>query len=210
MQLDILSLFPEYFDSPINTSIIKRAIEKRLIKLNCINIRDFTEDKHKKVDDRPFGGEITGYSPPGKLPLAGPAPQPRRRLAGTPLLQTAQPPGQAQRCIDGHQRGDVSTHLGDDVGVGADPAEAEDLQPPAQNRVSAFPAGRGGQVEAEEADRDAYASLNPPSLCLISLATTTPEAEACTSPRVTPAPSPMANILPTSVSRHPLSSSREE
>lgn len=56
MKIDILTLFPEFFESPFNTSIIKRAKEFEKIEINVIDIRDFTTDKHKKADDRPFGG----------------------------------------------------------------------------------------------------------------------------------------------------------
>lgn len=56
MHIDILSLFPEYFSSPFKVSMIKRAIEKGIVTINCIDIRDFANNKHKKVDDRPFGG----------------------------------------------------------------------------------------------------------------------------------------------------------
>ena len=55
MKFDILTLFPEMFDS-IKQSIIGKAIEKNLIEINLINIRDFSKDKHKKVDDTPYGG----------------------------------------------------------------------------------------------------------------------------------------------------------
>ena len=55
MKFDILSLFPEMFVA-LNQSIIGRAKEKNLIEINLINIRDFSKDKHKKVDDTPFGG----------------------------------------------------------------------------------------------------------------------------------------------------------
>lgn len=55
MKFDILTLFPEMFKS-LNNSIIGRAKEKGLIKINLINIRDFSKDKHKKVDDTPYGG----------------------------------------------------------------------------------------------------------------------------------------------------------
>ncbi len=56
MQIDILTLFPDFFSSPINTSIIKRAIESNKVSINTVNIRNFSTDKHKKADDRPFGG----------------------------------------------------------------------------------------------------------------------------------------------------------
>ena len=55
MKFDILTLFPEMFES-LSESIIGRAIEKGIINLNIIDIRNFSKDKHKKVDDTPYGG----------------------------------------------------------------------------------------------------------------------------------------------------------
>ena len=55
MKFDVLTLFPEMFE-PLNQSILGRAAEKNLININPINIRDFSKDKHKKVDDTPYGG----------------------------------------------------------------------------------------------------------------------------------------------------------
>ena len=55
MKFDVLTLFPKMFE-PLNSSIIGRAKEKNLIEINLINIRDFSKDKHKKVDDTPYGG----------------------------------------------------------------------------------------------------------------------------------------------------------
>lgn len=55
MKFDILTLFPEMF-KPLSESIIGKAQEKGLIDINLINIRDFSKDKHKKVDDTPYGG----------------------------------------------------------------------------------------------------------------------------------------------------------
>ena len=55
MKFDILTLFPEMFEG-IKQSIIGKAIEKELIEINLVNIRDFSKDKHKKVDDTPYGG----------------------------------------------------------------------------------------------------------------------------------------------------------
>ncbi len=55
MQFDVLTLFPEMFE-PVKQSIVGRAEEKGLIRINLINIRDFSKDKHKKVDDTPYGG----------------------------------------------------------------------------------------------------------------------------------------------------------
>ena len=55
MKFDVLTLFPEMFDA-VKTSIIGRAIAGNKIELNLINIRDFSKEKHKKVDDTPYGG----------------------------------------------------------------------------------------------------------------------------------------------------------
>lgn len=56
MRFDILTIFPEAFESYFGASIIKRAIDKKLVKIKLWNLRDFSADKHKKVDDRPYGG----------------------------------------------------------------------------------------------------------------------------------------------------------
>ena len=55
MKFDVLTLFPEMFGA-LKESIIGRAIENNLIDINLINIRDFSKNKHKKVDDTPYGG----------------------------------------------------------------------------------------------------------------------------------------------------------
>ena len=55
MKFDVLTLFPEMFE-PIKHSIINRAVEKNVIDINLINIRDFSKDKHNHVDDTPYGG----------------------------------------------------------------------------------------------------------------------------------------------------------
>lgn len=55
MQFDVLTLFPEMF-TPLKISILGKAQEKGRININIINIRDFSKDKHKKVDDTPYGG----------------------------------------------------------------------------------------------------------------------------------------------------------
>lgn len=56
MKIDILTLFPSMFDGFIHESIIKRAIENHKVEINIHNIRDYSKDKNKKVDDYPFGG----------------------------------------------------------------------------------------------------------------------------------------------------------
>jgi tRNA (guanine37-N1)-methyltransferase len=56
MKIDFVSIFPEMFGSYFNASIMKRAAEKRLIKVKAHNLRKWATGKHRKVDDRPFGG----------------------------------------------------------------------------------------------------------------------------------------------------------
>ena len=58
MKIDILTLFPEMFDGFKSESIIKRAIEDKKVEINTCNFRDFSKNKHKKVDDTPYGGGV--------------------------------------------------------------------------------------------------------------------------------------------------------
>lgn len=57
MRIDILTVLPEMFDSPLGCSILKRAQNKGLAEIVVHNLRDYTTDRHRKVDDYPFGGE---------------------------------------------------------------------------------------------------------------------------------------------------------
>jgi tRNA (guanine37-N1)-methyltransferase len=56
MRIDILTLFPNLFEAPFGFGIFKRAIDNGLVKINPINIRDYTHDKHHVCDDSPYGG----------------------------------------------------------------------------------------------------------------------------------------------------------
>jgi len=56
MRVDILTLFPQMFESPLSCSILKRAQENGLIEIALIDIRDFAADNYRKVDDKPYGG----------------------------------------------------------------------------------------------------------------------------------------------------------
>jgi len=56
MIFNVLTLFPEMFEGFIQTSIIGRSLENKLVKVKLLNIRDFSEDKHRSVDDAPYGG----------------------------------------------------------------------------------------------------------------------------------------------------------
>ena len=55
MKIDVLTIFPEMFTA-VKSSILGKAEEREILDINLINIRDYTLDKHKKVDDYPFGG----------------------------------------------------------------------------------------------------------------------------------------------------------
>ncbi len=57
MRIDILTVLPEMLESPLGCSILKRAQDKGLVQIVVHNLRDYTVDKHRKVDDYPFGGE---------------------------------------------------------------------------------------------------------------------------------------------------------
>ena len=56
MRIDVLSIFPHMFGSPFSESIVKRATDKQLVTINVHDLRDWTTDAHKTVDDRPYGG----------------------------------------------------------------------------------------------------------------------------------------------------------
>ncbi len=56
MRFDILTIFPDIFDSYLDESLIKRGIKKGIIKINTHNIRKYSKNRHNKVDDRPYGG----------------------------------------------------------------------------------------------------------------------------------------------------------
>lgn len=96
MDIDILSLFPDYFTGPFDESILKRARQKSILNIHHINLRDFTEDKHHRVDDRPFGGG------PGMVLMAPPvqkAIRSVRRPTSTVIYLTPQgKPLNAEKC----------------------------------------------------------------------------------------------------------------
>nr|MBU1327940.1 tRNA (guanosine(37)-N1)-methyltransferase TrmD [Candidatus Omnitrophota bacterium] len=56
MLIDVLTIFPNMFNAVLGESIVKRAKEKRVVEINIIDLRLFSKDKHRKVDDKPFGG----------------------------------------------------------------------------------------------------------------------------------------------------------
>ncbi len=66
MRIDILTLFPEMFESPLSCSILKRARQKGIVEIALANIRNFASDNYRKVDDKPYGGG------PGMVMMPGP------------------------------------------------------------------------------------------------------------------------------------------
>ncbi len=57
IRIDIISAVPALLDGPLNHSIVKRAIDKNLVEIHVHDLRDYTEDKHRKIDDYPYGGD---------------------------------------------------------------------------------------------------------------------------------------------------------
>jgi len=66
MRIDVLTLFPQVFESPLSCSIVKRARDNGLVEIALADIRDFSTDNYKKVDDKPYGGG------PGMVMMPGP------------------------------------------------------------------------------------------------------------------------------------------
>ena len=76
MKIDILTLFPQMFRGPLDESILRRAQGKSLVKINIHDLRKWTNDKHKTVDDRPYGGGV------GMIMMIGPIYRALRELKG--------------------------------------------------------------------------------------------------------------------------------
>jgi len=58
IQFDVITIFPEFFEPFITTSMIKRGIEKNILQINIHSLRDYANNKHNKVDDKPYGGGV--------------------------------------------------------------------------------------------------------------------------------------------------------
>jgi tRNA (guanine37-N1)-methyltransferase len=56
LKIDVITIFPQMFINILNFGVVKESIKKNICQLNIYNLRDFTKDRHKKVDDRPYGG----------------------------------------------------------------------------------------------------------------------------------------------------------
>ena len=58
LQFDVITLFPKFFTSPLQSGLLGKALTRGIASVNLINPRDFTQDKHHRVDDEPFGGGV--------------------------------------------------------------------------------------------------------------------------------------------------------
>ena len=100
MKFDVLTIFPEMFSGYFNESIIKRAQEKKLLKISVHDLRKWATDKHHKVDDKPYGGGpgmVFKVEPIFKAlralkvlsPRLNPLPQGERKTIGTRIILTS-------------------------------------------------------------------------------------------------------------------------
>src|SRR3989442_3511108 len=90
MRVDIVTIFPEAF-APLDLSILRRARERGLLEVVVWDLREFTTDRHRQVDDSPFGGGAgmvmqpeAFFSAVGTMPAAAPGTFPRRTLTSPP------------------------------------------------------------------------------------------------------------------------------
>lgn len=58
MRFDIITLFPDFFTSPLSSGLLAKALERGIARVNTVNLRDFAHDKHRRVDDEPYGGGV--------------------------------------------------------------------------------------------------------------------------------------------------------
>jgi len=85
MRIEILTIFPGYFDSPLRESLLGKAIAAGLIEIAVTDLREFASDKHRKVDDEPYGG---GAGMVMMAPVVAAAIEARRTAPGLPLAWT--------------------------------------------------------------------------------------------------------------------------
>jgi tRNA (guanine37-N1)-methyltransferase len=58
VRFDIITLFPDFFTSPLSSGLLAKALERGIARVNTVNLRDFAHDKHRRVDDEPYGGGV--------------------------------------------------------------------------------------------------------------------------------------------------------
>lgn len=88
MRFDVFTLFPEIFSGYLTQSLLKLALDKRLVEIHLWNFRDWAEGKHQQVDDRPFGGGPGMVLMPGPILAAVEAVRPQTEEAGEVILLT--------------------------------------------------------------------------------------------------------------------------
>lgn len=91
MQIDVITLFPNFFESPLSCSLLGKALSKGIAQVNLINPRDFTTDKHHQVDDIPYGGGVGMVLKPEPIFAAFesiPSLEPREVILLTPQGET--------------------------------------------------------------------------------------------------------------------------
>lgn len=132
MRVDVLTLFPEMFDGPMTASMMWKARDRGLLDLHLHNIRDWSVDKHRSVDDTPYGGgggmllrvdvlgaAITALNPDGTLPVILMSPQ-GRLLSHAVAAELAQHPRMILVC--GHYEGVDERvrdlYITDDISIG--------------------------------------------------------------------------------------------
>jgi len=84
MQVDIVTIFPRFFEGPLEHGILRRAQEAGLLKIEVQDLREFTDDRHRTVDDRPFGGDEGMVLKPEPLFLAAERLREKRTGQGSP------------------------------------------------------------------------------------------------------------------------------
>ncbi len=92
MKFNILTLFPDFFESPLKSSLIGKAAESGIIEFNIVDIRHYSEDKHRRCDDYPYGGGCGMVMTPGPVfgameALSGPSRVILASASGKPLNQ---------------------------------------------------------------------------------------------------------------------------
>src|ERR1700693_2886254 len=90
MRFDLITIFPEFFAGPLEHGIVRRAREAGLIDVRAQDLREFTKDRHKSVDDRPFGGGEGMVMKPEPLFQAVESIWPQRGLGQKAILLSAQ------------------------------------------------------------------------------------------------------------------------
>lgn len=98
MEIDILSLFPAYFRGPFDVSMMQRAREAGLLDVRLIDIRDFAENKHNRVDDRPYGGGPGMVLTPGPVARAIRSVRKTEKRSRTIYLTPQGTPLTAEKC----------------------------------------------------------------------------------------------------------------